>query len=151
MRPSAAGRKASRNTAGEESWAAVSGRTMMKSVSDDCAARCRRRSDDDCAYCDHRISAPQLPARRICSADQRASEVFGVLICNRRSSVSPIYPSPNPSGMCGGWTSAIGRSPSSLRAGRKSLNSPTPGCWTSRSISEPTGQPPPGNSVDSAG
>lgn len=145
------GRNASRNSAGEASCATVKGRTITNNVSLDCAARCRRRNDDDWAYGIQKINAPQLPARRICSADHRASPDFGALTCSRRSSDSPMYPSPNPLGTCGGCNRAIGRSPSALRAGCSNRISPIPACCTSRSTNAPSGQPPPGNSADNAG
>lgn len=151
VRPSRSGRSASRKTAGDASCAAASGRTIKKSVSDDCAARCSRRSEDVWTYCDQNSNAPQLPARRICSADHKASAVLEARICNSCSGDRPMYSRPSPFGTCGGWTIATGRLPSALSAGRSSRISPTPACWTSRSISAPTGQPPPGSSADSAG
>ncbi len=90
VRPSADGLKASRNNAGDESCAAAKGLTITKSVSDDCAARCRRRSDDAWAYCAQKMSALQLPARRICSADQSASAVFCALTRSTWSMESPM-------------------------------------------------------------
>jgi hypothetical protein len=93
VKPSADGLKASRNRAGDESCAAARGRTITKSVSDDCAAKCRRRSDEACAYCAQKMSAPQLPVRRICSADQSASAVFcPQQLCDVSSQFISKYP-----------------------------------------------------------
>jgi hypothetical protein len=149
--PSSAGLSASRNNAGDESCARARGPTITKRVSDACAARCNRRKADVLRCCAQKISPPQLPVRKICSADHNASAVDCAFTCSSCSSGSPIYPRPSPFGICGGCSKAIGRLPATLRAGRRSLISPTPGCCTSRSMSAPTGQPPPGSSADSAG
>lgn len=122
------GRSANRNSAGEASCATVKGRTITNSVSLDWAARCRRRSDDDCACEAQKINAPQLPARKICSAAHRASPVFGALTCNSRSSGNPMYPNPKPFGTCGGCSKAIGRSLNALNAGCNNRISPIPAC-----------------------
>lgn len=74
--PPRAARMPNLKVAGEESAALASGRTIRNSVSDDCAARCRRLNDSARTCCIHKRSAPQLPVFRICSADQSASALF---------------------------------------------------------------------------
>jgi len=151
VKPSRSGLSASLKTAGEASCADASGRTMKNNVSEACAARCSRRSDEVWTYCAQNSRAPQLPARRICSAAHNASAVFEARICINCSGERPMYSRPSPFGTCGGCTIATGRLPSSLSAGRSSRISPTPACCTSRSTSAPTGHPPPGSSADNAG
>ncbi len=151
VKPSRSGRSASRKTAGDASCAAASGRTMKNSVSDDCAARWSRRSEDAWTYWDQKSRAPQLPARKICSADHNASAVFRARTWSNCSGASPMYSRPSPFGTCGGCTMATGRLPNVPSAGRSRRISPTPACCTSRSTSAPTGQPPPGSSSDRAG
>ncbi len=149
-RPPAAGRRPSRNVAGEASAAHAKGRINKKSTSEDWAARCRRRSASERMCCCHRSSAPQLPVRKICSALHNASAVFGARMRSTLSTGRPRYASACALGVCGGWIRATGRFATCCRAGCRSRNSPTPGCCTSSSTSALSGQPPPGSSAERA-
>lgn len=148
--PPPAARTPSLSVAGDASAALASGRTITKSVSEDCAARCSRLRDSARTCCIQRITAPQLPVRKACSVDHSASALRVGRRSNSLSSGSPRYAKARPLGTSGGCTSAIGRVLTDFSAGRKSRSSPTPACCTSSSVNAPSGQPPPGNSADSA-
>jgi hypothetical protein len=73
--PPSAGRTPSRKVAGDESWAAASGRIRISRVSVAWAARCNRLKASDRMCCCQKSSAPQLRAFSTRSAHQSASDV----------------------------------------------------------------------------
>jgi hypothetical protein len=93
--PSTAGRMARRSGEGEASCADVNGRTMKKRVSEDCAARWRRRNDS-CRtwFCQNTRTLQvqvQVQARSVCSAAQSASAVRSGCMTIQRSSGTPQF------------------------------------------------------------
>ncbi len=149
--PADAGRRASRSAAGDASCSCASGRIIHSVVSLPCAARCNRRSASGRICACHRISAPQLPLRRICSALHSASALRAALIHNSRSCGRPQTDQAAVCGTCGGCSSAMRPCLAiAASAGRSSCISPMPGCASSSSIRAERGQPPPGNSRSSA-
>lgn len=123
---------------------------MKNSEWQPCAARCRRCSWRYSAAPCHNSSASSALLRRICSAAHRASPSWLALTHIRRAMSPPPCSQAAAWGMCGGRTSATGRSPGS-KAGCSNCHSPLPVRGNRISTRAPRGQPPPGNCADSAG
>ena len=150
-RPPAAGRSDSLSGAGEESWAEARGRSMKNRVSALCAARCKRRKVSPRAWLCQNRSAPQLPLRRTCSAAHSASVLRLLRIQISCDGCKPIAASASAWGGWGGCKSTMRFLATFSRAGRSRRNSPMPGCWGSKSIRVPVGQPLPGSWDDKVG
>lgn len=148
--PPAAGRNARRNGAGDASAAALIGRTSQKNVSVVCAARLSRRSASSRILVCHSSTAPQLPLRKICSVDQRASAVLGARIQSKFGQFKSMNLQAAELGKYGGCTKAIRRCcESCANIGRNKCISPMPACCTSNSVKVDWGQPFPGSSSSS--
>jgi hypothetical protein len=98
-----------RKVAGEASCATLNGRMTTKSVSDDCAPKCRRRNDSGRTLGSQNSKAAIVPLRSTCSAVQSASAVFRGRSHIKRSDAIPQQLNPSEFGTCGGWSKAIGQ------------------------------------------
>jgi len=148
--PPCTGRRLRRSGAGEVSCAAESGRNMKNSVSPCCAAKwSRRRLSARMCGCQNR-TAPHAPLFRTCSTLHNASAERGARIQISCDGANPRDARAMACGACGGSTMTMLRLATLTSAGASRRISPIPGCWTSRSISVPTGHPPPGSWPDNA-
>lgn len=80
LTPPEAGRSATRSGAGDASAAHDMGRMSQHQVSVDWAARLSRRKLSLRIFVCQKMTAPQLPLRKICSVDQSASAVLDARI-----------------------------------------------------------------------
>lgn len=95
-------------------------------------------------------TAPHAPLFRTCSTLHNASAERGLRIQISCDGAKPRDARAMTCSACGGCTMTMLRLATLASAGASRRISPMPGCWTSRSISVPTGQPPPGSWPDKA-
>lgn len=114
----------------------------------------------------HNSTSLQVPACKACWAAQQASDIVEARTIRRWPGSTPQPVKASGCKQWGGWISSTDRrscrrapreggvsrhGESRCKTGCSRRNSPMPGRATSSSIKQPSGQPPPGNSADSAG
>lgn len=150
-KPPGAGSSAMRNGDADASFAADAERIANANASVAPTKPCRRRIPSGRARGNHATSAPSAFDRKIVSHAHCASAGDSVFT-QRTCLANPMRASSGPFGANGHPTNQIGRlrCTAASRAPRSIDSSPMPGCLTINSETDPSAQPPPGNSASNA-